>query len=76
MRAGMPPSLACREALEHLTSVRGSALRDKQVGFLAMRPSGEVGAMALLPGFTYAATDRSGRTQILQAVYLAGAGVV
>ena len=38
-----------------------------QVGFLAMDPVGRVGAFCLLPGFTYAVTDASGRTAVLKA---------
>lgn len=70
MRGGMSPTLACREALQHLAALRGEAIRGEQVGFLALSAAGEVGAFALLPGFSYAATDSSGRTQVLPAAHL------
>jgi len=70
MRAGMSPTEACREALQHLIRLRGDALRGEQVGFLALSPAGEVGALALLPGFTYAVTDGSGKTSVLPADHL------
>jgi N4-(beta-N-acetylglucosaminyl)-L-asparaginase len=70
MRAGMSPLQACQEALRHLVKLRGEAIRGEQVGFLAMSPGGEIGAFALLPGFTYAATDRAGRTRVLPAEHL------
>jgi N4-(beta-N-acetylglucosaminyl)-L-asparaginase len=70
MRAGMSPADACREALQHIVKLRGDALRGEQVGFLALSPKGEVGALALLPGFTYAVTDRAGKTTVLPAPHL------
>jgi N4-(beta-N-acetylglucosaminyl)-L-asparaginase len=70
MRAGMSPHDACREALQHIVKLRGDALRGEQVGFLALSPQGEVGALALLPGFTYAVTDRAGKTTVLPAEHL------
>jgi N4-(beta-N-acetylglucosaminyl)-L-asparaginase len=70
MRAGMSPLQACREAIQHLATLRGDAIRGEQVAFLAMSAAGEVGAFALLPGFTYAATDSMGRTQLLPAEHV------
>jgi N4-(beta-N-acetylglucosaminyl)-L-asparaginase len=70
MRAGMSPAKACSEALRHLIRVRGKALQGEQVGFLALSADGEVGAFALLPGFTYAVTDEAGKTTVLPADHL------
>lgn len=70
MRAGLTPSAACREAVEHLVKLRGSALRGKQVGFLALSAAGEVGAFALMPGFTFAVTGTNGQTRVLPAPHL------
>jgi N4-(beta-N-acetylglucosaminyl)-L-asparaginase len=70
MRAGMSPADACREALQHLVRLRGDAIRGEQVGFLALSAAGEVGAFALLPGFTYAVTDGAGKTSVLPADHL------
>lgn len=72
MRAGASPGAACREAVKHIAELRGDALRDVQVGFLAISRTGEVGAFALLPGFTYAVSGPDGRSRILRAPSLAG----
>ncbi|MBB4154525.1 N4-(beta-N-acetylglucosaminyl)-L-asparaginase [Sphingomonas jinjuensis] len=71
MRGGMSPQAACREAVMHIARLRGDALKDAQVGFLAMNEAGEVGAFALLPGFTYAVNDTTGRAVVLKAANLA-----
>ena len=55
---------------QHLMRVRGDALRGEQVGFLALSAAGEVGAFALMSGFTYAVTDRAGKTSVLPADHL------
>lgn len=65
MRAGLSPQAACREAVEHLAALRGAAIKGMQVGFLALSAAGEVGAFALLAGFTYAVTRRSGATSVV-----------
>jgi N4-(beta-N-acetylglucosaminyl)-L-asparaginase len=70
MRAGLAPLAACREAVEHLVKLRKDALRGKQVGFLALSAAGEVGAFALMPGFTFAVTDSSGQTRVQAAQHL------
>jgi N4-(beta-N-acetylglucosaminyl)-L-asparaginase len=70
MRAGMSPLQACQEGIQHLAKLRGDAIRGEQVAFLALSAAGEVGAFALLPGFTYAATDAAGKTQILPADHI------
>lgn len=70
MRGGMSPQMACEEAVQHLVRIRGEATRDEQVAFLALSTTGEVGAFALLPGFTYAVTDSAGETRVLPAAHL------
>lgn len=72
MRAGMRPAEAAREAVAHIARLRGAAVKDAQVGFLALSAAGEVGAFALMPGFTYAVTDGEGRTQVRPAPALRG----
>jgi N4-(beta-N-acetylglucosaminyl)-L-asparaginase len=67
MRAGQSPLAACREAVQHIARLRGDAIKDVQVGFLALAADGSVGAFALLPGFTYAVTDGAGRTAVRSA---------
>ena len=72
MRAGLSPDAACREAVEHIARLRGPAVRDVQVGFLAIDRIGRVGAFALQPGFTFAVTDAAGRTEIRRALSFGG----
>ncbi len=67
MRAGASSGAACREAVEHISRLRGDALKDSQVGFLAMDRHGRVGAFALLPGFTYAVSGADGRSRIFRS---------
>jgi N4-(beta-N-acetylglucosaminyl)-L-asparaginase len=67
MRGGMGPKAACREACAHIAQLRGEAIRGLQVGFLALSAAGEVGAFALLRGFTYAVTRHSGAAEVLPA---------
>lgn len=67
MRGGMSAAAACREAVEHILRLRGDAVKDAQVGFLAIDRDGGVGAFALQPGFTYAVTNGDGATTIVPA---------
>lgn len=71
MRAGLSPQAACREAVMHIKTLRGDKLKDAQVGFLAIDATGNVGAFALQPGFTYAVTSPSGETKVLKSKSLA-----
>jgi N4-(beta-N-acetylglucosaminyl)-L-asparaginase len=70
MRAGLSPAAACREAVMHIRKLRGAALADEQVGFLAIDRQGRYGAFALQPGFTYAVTDAAGETRVLPSEHL------
>jgi N4-(beta-N-acetylglucosaminyl)-L-asparaginase len=67
MRAGMTPQAACEEAVKHIAALRGDAIKGLQVGFLALGANGEIGAFALLGGFTFAVTRQSGKTDVLPA---------
>jgi len=73
MRAGLSPQAACREAVEHIARLRGDAIKGMQVGFLALARDGQVGAFALLPGFTYAVTRHSGAAVVLPSPSLLSA---
>ena len=50
----------------------GDAIRDLQVAFLALSADGQLVSFALLPGFTYAATRFSGKTEVLPSASRAG----
>ncbi len=70
LRAGMTPANACREAVEHIAKLRGKALDGVQVGFLAMDRHGQVGAFAILPGFTYSVAGEDGRSKVVKSASL------
>ncbi|WP_033922172.1 N(4)-(beta-N-acetylglucosaminyl)-L-asparaginase [Sphingomonas sp. 37zxx] len=74
MRAGMSPDAACREAVEHIVRLRGAAINGMQVGFIAIGAKGDVGAFALIPGFTYSVTGPDGRSTVRNSPYLRAAG--
>ncbi len=59
MRQGVHPQEACRQAVERIIR-KNPGLRDMQVGLLAVRRDGAVGAWAVLPGFSYALSDAQG----------------
>lgn len=54
MRQGMGPEEACKKAIERIVKIKGEKAKDIQVAFLALSKSGEAGAYAIHPGFTYA----------------------
>lgn len=54
MRAGDEPTAAAEAVLRRLVRRRGAALGDAQVGVIALRRDGVVGAAALRPGFELA----------------------
>lgn len=59
MRQGVEPEVACREAVRRIMRfVPDPKLH--QVGFLALRKDGAIGAWALQPGFNYAVRDDQG----------------
>ena len=64
MRGGADPETACRLTLERLVRLRGASLGEAQVALLALGRDGHAGGFALRPGFTFAATDASGRTEV------------
>ncbi len=59
MRGGMEPEQACREIVKRILKINKD-VSDLQVGFLALRKDGVVGAFAIQKGFNYAVHDQSG----------------
>ena len=64
MRQGHSPQDACREAVTRIIKRKPFAMKDIQVGFLAINKRGEVGAWAIQKGFSYAVCD-AGRKDAL-----------
>lgn len=54
MRQGNSPQEACEKAVKRIVKNQPEKSKEIQVGFLALSKSGEYGAYALQPGFTYA----------------------
>ncbi len=63
MRQGVEPEAACREAVKRIARFLPDNAED-QVGFLALRADGQVGAWAIRSGFNYAMRDAKG-TQLI-----------
>ncbi len=65
MRQGDDPTIACRKAVARYRA--RNADDTLQVGFLALRRDGAIGAYSLLPGFTYAVKEADRKVRLLQA---------
>ncbi len=59
MRQGVDPTEACKQAVERIARRSGN-IDGHQVGFLALRADGAIGAYSIYNGFTYALSDGSG----------------
>lgn len=59
MRHGRSPEEACKEAVERIARRIPDQAAKLQVGFIALRRDGAIGAYALQPGFTYAVRNGS-----------------
>lgn len=57
MRMGRSPEAACREAIRRVVKRDPAKAKEIQVGFLALSKKGEIGAFAIVKGFTYAVTN-------------------
>jgi N4-(beta-N-acetylglucosaminyl)-L-asparaginase len=57
MRQGRSPQEACEEAVRRIVKKRPDGAKEIQVGFIALRRDGAVGAHAIQRGFTYAVCD-------------------
>lgn len=57
MRQGLSPQAACEEAVKRIQQkllVRNAAIKDTQIGFIAISKAGEYGGYCLQPGFSFA----------------------
>jgi N4-(beta-N-acetylglucosaminyl)-L-asparaginase len=57
MRFGRAPEQACREAVSRIVKRDPVKAKEIQVGFLALSKKGEIGAFAIVKGFTYSVTN-------------------
>jgi N4-(beta-N-acetylglucosaminyl)-L-asparaginase len=66
MRQGMDPQEACEEAIRRLYENNSFMTDEYQVGVLALRTDGEIGAFGLRKGFTYAVCE-NGKNELKEA---------
>lgn len=66
MRQGNSPQRACELAVQRVVE-KNTEWRDIQVGFVAINKSGEVGAYAIAPGFSYAVHDQKDGSRLVDA---------
>ena len=69
MRQGMHPQAACKKAVERITQITPRALKDIQVGFIAINKKGEHGGYALQKGFDYGVTTYENGLQKIDSEY-------
>lgn len=72
MGMGYHPESACKKAIEKIIAINPEKAKSFQVGFIAISKSGQVGAYAIQPGFSYAVTDSehpSGRVLMAESYY-------
>jgi N4-(beta-N-acetylglucosaminyl)-L-asparaginase len=60
MRQGLHPLEACKKAVERIVNKRTNAVKDLQVGFIAVNKKGEYGGYSLQTGFSYAIQTKDG----------------
>jgi N4-(beta-N-acetylglucosaminyl)-L-asparaginase len=68
MRSGMDPKKACEEIVRRIMKANNGK-SDFQVGFLALRKDGEVGAFSLVSGFNYAVYNKKGNNLVDSPFY-------
>ncbi len=68
MRNGMEPGKACEEIVRRIMKTNNGK-SDFQVGFLALRKDGKVGAYSLVSGFNYAVLDKKGNRLVDSPFY-------
>ncbi len=68
MRNGMEPGKACEEIVRRILKTNNGK-SDFQVGFLALRKDGKVGAYSLVSGFNYAVFDKKGNRLVDSPFY-------
>ncbi len=63
MRHGAKPEDACKEIVKRILKTNNGK-KNFQVGFLALRKDGKVGAYSLVAGFNYAINDKKGNRMV------------
>lgn len=69
MREGFSPEEACKIATERISKLNKKN-EDIQIGYVALRKDGVIGAHSLYPDFSYCVADKSGNKSYKSAFYL------
>lgn len=69
MRQGMHPQAACEEAVRRIVA-KQKGYKDFQIGYLAIRKDGEVGAHAIHYGFNYAHLRAGGENHMVDVSHV------
>ena len=67
MRQGLAPAEACKRAVERIIKRDPERAKTFQVGFIALSRTGDVGAYAVQPGFSYTITSASQNAVLVQS---------
>ncbi|ARK11593.1 isoaspartyl peptidase/L-asparaginase family protein [Fibrivirga algicola] len=67
MRQGLAPAEACKQAVERIIKRDVEKAKTFQVGFIALGRTGEVGAYAVQPGFSYTLTNTEQNGVLIQS---------
>jgi N4-(beta-N-acetylglucosaminyl)-L-asparaginase len=68
MRQGYSPEEACKEAVMRIIKKKPEAVKNLQVGFLALNKNGDYGAYAIQKGFTFAVCDSKKQDLIVKGI--------
>ncbi|MFM8805788.1 MAG: isoaspartyl peptidase/L-asparaginase family protein [Sphingomonadales bacterium] len=71
MRQGRSPEAACQALIERVIGIKKQKAKDIQVAFLAMDTTGNVGAYAIHPGFSYALRSATQEKLVVAKSYFA-----
>lgn len=69
LQNGYSPEMACKKTIEKIAKIKKQKVKDIQVGFIALKPSGEFGAFSLQEGFSYAVHTNE-RAELIKAPFL------
>lgn len=67
MRQGYSPQNACEEAILRIVKRKKDGAKNIQIGFLALKNDGEIGAYAIQKGFSYAVCNADNQTEIIHS---------
>lgn len=70
MRQGLSPEAACKKAVERIIKIKGSKVKEIQVGFIAINKKGEYGGYCIQKGFNFAVCYADDKNFLVDGKYL------